>query len=236
MSDLEPELVRIPAGKVVLGLPACPPEAKFHHRWHSGKTVSVAAFKLGRFAVTNDEYRRYMRASGAPAPSHIDQPGFNGQRQPVGGISWDDAHAYCQWLAKVSGKRYRLPTDEEWEYAARGGHEGRCFPWGDCVDATHACYGGVAAPRPVGSYPPNDFGLFDMIGNMWQWCADRFEDKSEGLKAVNKPTGKDPSVNRVLRGGSYLTTNVLNLWIAYRHEDPPDLRHECLGFRVACDE
>lgn len=233
---LIPPVVKIPAGTVTLGLPACPINANIAHRWPTGKKVDIRSFSLGKYAVTNKEYRAYMKAAGVSAPSHIDKDGFNLDNQPVGGISWEDARAYCQWLAKETGQPYRLPSDDEWEYAARGGHEGRRFPWGEALDPKLTCFGGVAAPVAVGSFAPNDYGLYEMLGNMWQWCADLYEEKSGGDKAVNKPTGKDTALNRCLRGGSYLTTNVLNMWIAYRHEDPPDLRHECLGFRVALGE
>ena len=233
MSVREPEMVEAAGGLLVMGMPQCPPNGNLHWKWHSGKRVEVAKFRLGKYAVTNAEYRAYLQATRTPPPSHIDKEGFNDPRQPVGGISWLDAQAYCRWLSESSGKKYRLPTDAEYEYAARGGREGTLFPWGNAIGPEHACFAGAAAPMPVGSYPPNGFGLYDMVGNIWSWCEDRYEDVSEGIKAKNNPTGKDTKDNRVLRGGSYLTANVLNLWIAYRHEDPMDLRHECLGFRVA---
>jgi len=233
MSIPIPELVRIPAGVVTLGVPACPPNGNLHWKWHTGKRVDVAAFELSKYAVTNAEYRAYVQDAGTPAPSHIDKAGFNDDRQPVGGVSWEDAKGYCKWLAAKTGRPFRLPLDAEWEYAARGGREVSRFPWGDAIGPEHACFGGVAAPSKVGSFPPNAFGLYDMVGNVWVWCEDRYEAVSDGIKAKNNPTGKDTTDNRVLRGGSYLTTNLLNMWIAYRHEDPMDLRHECLGFRVA---
>jgi formylglycine-generating enzyme required for sulfatase activity len=226
-------MVEIPKGTVTLGTPACPPNANFNWRWHSGKRVEIAAFRLGKFAVTNAEYRAYVEHTGAGVPLTLDRTGFNAETQPVGGVSWEDAAEYCKWLTGQAGKKFRLPSDAEWEYAARGGQEAARFHWGDAIGPDHACFAGEAAPRPSGSYPPNGFGLYDMTGNVWQWCQDRYEDVSDGVKATNKPTGKDTVDNRVLRGGSYLTTNVLNMWIAYRHEDPPDLRHECIGFRVA---
>ena len=232
-TPLLPDLVSVPAGRVVLGLPSCPPRANFAWIWHTGKTVDVAAFQLARHHVTNAEFRVFVRDTGCTPPAHIDKPGFNADRQPVVGVSWDDATAYCAWLARRTRRLYRLPGDAEYEYAARGGRAGSIFPWGDALDPALACFGGQAAPRPVGSYPPNGFGLHDMVGNAWAWCRDRFEDVSAGVKAVNKPTGKDPAANPVLRGGSYMTCHYLNLWIAYRHEDPPDLRHESIGFRVA---
>lgn len=228
-----PQMVSVPAGRIRLGVPACPPRPNLPWVWHTGTIVAVAAFQLSRTHVTNAEYRAFLAATGHPPPAHLDQAGFDHPRQPVVGVSWEDATAYCAWLAQATGRPYRLPGDAEWEYAARGGREGSIFPWGDALDARFACFGGQAAPREVGSFAPNGFNLHDIIGNAWAWCSDRFEDVSGGVKAVNKPTGKDPAPNRVLRGGSYMTCHYLNLWIAYRHEDPMDLRHESIGFRVA---
>ena len=232
-SILHPAMVKVPAGRIRLGVPACPPRSHLPWVWHTGTVVEVGAFQLGRTHVTNAEYRAFLAATGHPPPQHLDQPGFDNALQPVVGVSWEDANAYCGWLAQETGRSYRLPGDAEWEYAARGGCEDSIFPWGDALDPRFACFGGQAAPRNVGSFAPNGFGLYDMIGNAWAWCSDRFEDVSAGVKAINKPTGKDPADNRVLRGGSYMTCHYLNLWVAYRHEDPVDLRHESIGFRVA---
>lgn len=228
-----PEMVNVPAGRIHLGVPSCPPRSNLPWVWHNGMIVEVTAFQLSRTHVTNAEYRAFLAATGHPPPRHLDQPGFDRAMQPVVGVSWEDAAAYCGWLAQKTGRPYRLPGDAEWEYAARGGRENSIFPWGDALDPRFACFGGQAAPREVGSFAPNGFSLHDMIGNAWAWCRERFEDVSAGVKAINKPTGKDPAGNRVLRGGSYMTCHYLNLWIAYRHEDPADLQHESIGFRVA---
>lgn len=232
MNVLEPEMVDIPAGRIVMGQPTAPDDAKLAHPWPSGKMVDVAEFQLGRYPLTNAQYRAYVEAAGAGEPSSLMEAGFDAADQPVGGVSWEDADAYCRWLADATGKPYRLCGDAQWEYAARGGCEDTRFPWGDELGSGHAWYGNLPAPKPIGTLPPNDFGLYDMIGNIWEWCADRYEDVGGG-KATNTPTGKDPATNRVLRGASYLTTEPLQLWIAYRHEDPVDLRHACLGLRVA---
>jgi len=233
MNVIEPMTNDIPKEVLVMGVPACPPEATFHHRWHTGRRVEIAAFKLGRYPVTNLEYRAYLADTGAKPPAFINAPGFSADHQPVGAVSWLDSVAFCSWLVQRTSKGYRLPTDAEWEHAARGGNEGTCFAWGDELSPDKAWYGGQATTKEAGQYPANGFGLFDMTGNVWEWCADRFEDVSGGLHAIDNPIGKPPSDNRVLRGGSFLTKNPMNLWLAYRHEDPPELRHECIGFRVA---
>jgi formylglycine-generating enzyme required for sulfatase activity len=226
-------MAHVPEGRIRLGLPRCPPRSNLPWVWHTGTALGVPAFQISRTHITNAEYRIFLSATTHPPPRYIDQPEFSAPMQPVVGVSWDDATAYCAWLQEKHQQPFRLLRDAEWEYAARGGREDSIFPWGDALDPQFACFGGQAAPREVGSFPPNGFGLYDMIGNAWTWCSDRFEDVSGGVKAINTPTGRDPASNRVLRGASYMTSNYLNLWIAYRHEDPADLRHESIGFRIA---
>ena len=232
--SFEPEMVDVPAGRLAMGTPECPDVAIEGFRiWHTGKLIDMAPFKIGKYEVTNQEYRLYMAETGFAAPLMMDDPARDADRQPVVGVSWEDAAAYYSWLLDKTGKAYRLPTDAEYEYAARGGREGAKFPWGDDFDFSYANIGRVGNPAEVGSYPPNGFGVHDMIGSVWAWCEERFEDVSEGVKAINTPTGKDPADNPVLRGGSYHTDQAIYLHIAYRHDDPRDLRHEEIGFRVA---
>ena len=234
MKILEPQIVNVSSGRIRLGIPSCPPKADFHWRWHTGSEIDVAAFGLSKNVITNAEYREYISDTQAPAPSHLDQPGFNADDQPVVGVDWHNAKSYCQWLTDKTSQPYRLPRDVEWEYAARGGQVETIFPWGNALDPAQAAFGGLAVPPNVGSFPPNGFGLNDMIGNVWEWCEDRFEEVSEGLPAVQRlAEGDDTHDNRVLRGGAYMTKDMLMLWIAYRHEDPPAIRHESIGFRVA---
>lgn len=231
---MEPIMIEISAGELAMGTPTVPDDFTLHHRWLTGKRVQLKAFQLSRTAITNSAYQVYLDETlGDPNP-WMRKPGYDADDQPVVNISWHDAKAYCDWLAQRTGRPYRLPTDAEWEYAARGSSIGTAFPWGHDLGEAYACYGGKETPMPVASYPPNSFGLYDMIGNVWQWCTDRFEEASGGQKAINRiDDNTDTTQNRVLRGGSFLTTNPHSLYIAYRHEDPPDLRHHCLGFRVA---
>lgn len=232
---LVPRMMIVPTGEFTLGDPLCPPGHGLTHPWHTEHGVRVESFRIARCPVTNAEYRSYLKHHQAPRPSHIDTPGFDRDDQPVVGISWLDAKAYCDWLSSECGTIIRLPSDTQWEYAARGGRAGSKFPWGDELSPDKARYGGMDGPAPAGSTDPNGFGLFDMVGNVWQWCSDRFNDRARHTRAFNTPTGRSPDDNRCLRGGSFLTTNPMNLWIAYRHEDPADLRHECIGFRVSSD-
>ncbi len=233
---MEPIMIAIPAGELTMGFPKPPAAFASSRLWHSGKSLPVKSFCMSSTTITNAQYQAFVDDTNAPANPWMIESGFNAEDQPVVNINWHDAKAYCDWLSQKTGRPYRLPTDAEWEYAARGGSPDTIFPWGDDCTDSQTWFGGKQSPKPVASYAPNGYGLYDMIGNVWEWCEDRFEDVSEGVAATNivEPTDQ-PRDNRVLRGGSYLTTDIYNLYIAYRHEDPPSLRHQCLGFRVASD-
>lgn len=235
MTALLPEMVLIPAGPAILGVPECPPSYSLGHRWRGPREVLVPAFQIGKYAVTRAECESFLTATGHEPPADWTDPVLSDPRQPVGGVSWQDAADYCQWLASVTGTAFRLPSADEWEKAARGGLIGKRFPWGDEDPKGRCCFGVPAdgAPAPVGSYPANGYGLYDMAGNMWQWLGDLYIDVASD-EPVNTPTGRPARENRVLVGGSFITPNTDPMWVAYRHEDPTDLRHRCLGFRVAC--
>lgn len=234
MKIIEPDLVAIPTGEVTLGVPECPADYPLNHRWTAPRSVRIAAFQMARYSVTRVEYELFVADTQHPTPADWDDPGLQDDRLPVCGVSAEDADAYCQWLSDRTGKAYRLPGADEWEKAARGGLEGKRYPWGDEDPNDRCCFGRPEAgpPTPVGSFDPNGYGLYDIVGNIWQWLADRYVDVAQD-PPTNTPTGKPAEINRVLVGGSFMTGDTSPMWVAYRHEDPPDLRHRCLGFRLA---
>ncbi len=192
-------------------------------------SVSVPSFAIGKYAVTFAEWDACVSdggCNGVDPPDH----GWGRGSQPVIDVSWLDAQSYISWLnAKVRASggngAYRLPTENEWEYAARAGAM-TAYWWGDYIGTGNAnCYNcGSAWDRkhtaPVGSFRPNSFGLYDMLGNVWQWTDDCFGTVSNG------------NCERIKRGGAW-DMYPDYLIAAYRSKSPPDLRTFSLGFRLA---
>lgn len=184
------------------------------------------------------------RSIAVPSPE-----GFAGDRQPVVCVTWKEARAYCAWYAervsKQTGRRLigRLPTEAEWEYAARAGHKGDDVSgvkdgklkeqqgtpsdwnahWSESVP--------LEATAPVGSYAPNDFGLYDMAGNVWEWVMDRYASRYNS-RDVRNPRGPEQGVARVRRGGSWYLNEARHLLTAFRTYDRPVGRSNDTGFRV----
>jgi formylglycine-generating enzyme required for sulfatase activity/dienelactone hydrolase len=197
--------------------------------------VKVPAFRLARHDVTFEQYDLFARATGRPLPEQ--RSGVERGSWPVVNVTWTDAQAFIVWLNENSGRQYRLPSEAEWEYAARAGSRS-VYPWGDAFDAGKANAAGkkgtdrweVAAP--VGSFPPNAFGLYDMVGNVWQWMNDCAHLDYEGAPADGSAWHSGDCGWRTIRGGSWVQDPKglrvsLRLW-----EDLP--RHfQSIGFRVA---
>jgi sulfatase modifying factor 1 len=254
-----PDLARIPAGDFLMGAADAEVDERPVHR------VSLGEFFIGRFPVTNDEYARFVRATGYPAPSvrelpliassgrdhmfrelaepyvwHDGQPPSAHGNHPVVLVRYDDATAYCEWSAKATGRAIRLPTEAEWEKAARGGSDGNRFPWGKefdpagCNHLLDAALKHQRGTRPTGTYPPNAYGLCDVIGNVWEWVADWYAADYYGLGDVRDPGGPDVGSLRIVRGGSWVTDDIAMLRCSHRHKVPPDTYAYSIGFRVAC--
>jgi formylglycine-generating enzyme len=179
-------------------------------------------------------------------------------RKPVIHVSWNDADAYCRWLSKETGKHYRLPTEAEWEYAAGNGEKHNLYSWGDnapndkgnladklaggittdyaiCSSKFETNKNGCFYSENVGSYKPNEFGLYDMCGNVWEWCADWYKADYYRHGEVNSPRGPKAGENRVIRGASWVYYPEKGT-TTYRSGGNPTLTNYNLGFRVACDE
>jgi formylglycine-generating enzyme required for sulfatase activity len=253
-----PPVARIPAGELVT-------PASGEVGSGAIRRVVVDEFFIGITPVTNAEYAEFILETGRRPPAVYELPLIvtaggrerertfrqaaaryvwhkgswpaERERHPVTLVRWDDALAYCRWLAARAALPVRLPTEAEWERAARGGLEGGAYPWGDGIDPSRANYlpdpslKAAHGTRPVGSYPPNGYGLYDMAGNVWQWVLEQTGDPtpspSEGA------TQSSPAL-RVVRGGAWLDTDVRLLRCDYRHLVPGDTYSYSIGFRIAC--
>jgi formylglycine-generating enzyme required for sulfatase activity len=210
-----------------------------HEEIHQAK---VAAFLLGMTPVTNSEYKRFIDETNHPPPERNSVGNshhwWNGREHPpaiashpVVNVSWNDAVAYCRWLSGKTGKRYRLPTEEEWEVAARGGQKGKPYPWGDGIDKSMAWFGmkwiGIDTLMPADYGRANPFGLYGMAGNVWQWTEDWYVPTFNG-----RPVQEELKLFKVIRGGSWANDEGF-LTVNYRNFHPPDFKDFFLGFRVA---
>ena len=260
-SDLAPELALIPAGEFLMGSEDAEEDERPVHRVH------VDDFLLGVQPVTNAEYARFVRDTGHRAPAIYDLPlvvkargadrerafrqtgspyvwdrGYPADRgdHPVTLVRYDDAAAYCAWLSANIGRAFRLPTEAEWEKAARGGTESKRYPWGDRLDRNMANFLTDPVQRaeqgttPCRTYPQNPFGLFDMAGNVWEWVSDWYDPRFYQTDASRNPAGPSSGQLRVVRGGSWLVADVRMLSCSHRHKVPPDTYSYGIGFRVAC--
>ncbi len=223
------ELVKIPGGVFRMGSPK---NEKGHYNYESPlHEVRASPFYIGRYPVTNEEYGRFLRENpDAPDPKYWADSRFNKSMQPVVGVSWEDARLYAKW----SG--LRLPTEAEWEYACRAGTTTRYYTGNSDEDLHRAAwYSGNSGGRPnaVGEKEPNEYGLYDIHGNVWEWVEDDWHENYKGAPAdggawVDSPRG----AFRVFRGGSWFNS-ARYCRSAIRGNDSPDFRVNNLGFRLS---
>lgn len=189
--------------------------------------VCVGDFYLGTYEVTEDVWRAVM--GGLP-----DRKGL-GASYPVTGVSWNDVREFIRKLNRLSGLDYRLPTEAEWEYAARGGGKRQKYAGTDSAErlAEYAWHNATSngSPQPVGKKLPNDLGIHDMSGNAWEWVQDRYDPYYYRQSPRQNPAGDPFGVNRVLRGGSY-SSDAGQLRASYRDYIAPDRRADGIGFRL----
>jgi len=217
---------------------------KSQRGWFDDETplhqVYLDAYYIDKYEVTNAQYRKFVEATGHREPGEWQDARFNRPDQPVVGVSWDDALAYCKWAGKT------LPTEVQWEKAARGGLVKKRFSWGDSwpppsntgnfYDKHIDGYSdGYVHTAPVGSFAANGYGLYDMAGNVLEWCLDAYQtDYYRQSPARNPFRNFDLNVRafRVVRGGGWSSLG-LNLRCAYRGREIPGSRYNLLGFRCA---
>jgi formylglycine-generating enzyme required for sulfatase activity len=245
------EMVLIPPGEFLMGSV----EKEGSEDEHPQHRVYVKAFYIDQHEVTNAQYRQFIEETKYREPDFRDNSYLNHPGQPVVGVSWDDAAAYAKWAQK------RLPTEAEWEKAARGGLEGKQYPWGDNfpdVSGYKANYyiikstpldaamlpssfvGGNSAAdgyqytAPVGSFPPNGYGLYDMAGNISEWVADWYDEAYYLSSPKQNPQGPQNGRYRVIRGGAW-DEFAYDLRCANRDVGNPNKSYLHVGFRCAKD-
>jgi formylglycine-generating enzyme required for sulfatase activity len=222
-------MVVIPGGLFLMGSEqGRENESPVHRVW-------VDSFAIGKFPVTNREYRLFVEETRAPAPPFWSDTIFADRDQPVVGVNWEEAAAYCRWLSERIGGRFRPPTEAEWERAARGGREGRLYPWGD-EPPWERPYGGFDAatggPERVGLNEPNGFGLYNMSEGVHEWCSDYYDAAYYRCSPERNPPGAAASRRRASRGGSW-RHRIKFSRCAARSSLPPTFRYADYGFRVA---
>ncbi|MBC8875829.1 MAG: SUMF1/EgtB/PvdO family nonheme iron enzyme [Planctomycetes bacterium] len=217
--------VEIPAGEFQMGAE----KSEFDDERPVHRVRISQDFWLGKYSVTNAQYAQFMRDADGEAkkPEYWDNQRFNQPEQPVVGVSWDDAQAFCEWAG------CRLPTEAEWEYACRADTTTE-YSFGDdeALLGDHAWFGDNSGgqTQPVGTKPPNGWGLHDMHGNVWEWCQDWFGEYSSS--PATDPKGPKTGNGRVLRGGSwFLKPRVCRS--AIRYNPQPENRSYDIGFRAA---
>ena len=272
-----PEMVVLPAGESVMGAGAGEEDREFlspefRNRSAPQRRIAVSSFAAGRYEVTRAQYRKFTEATGhrsegcfvwAAGDYRMDtgkswhNPGYpQDDRHPVSCVSWEDAIAFAKWLSAETGKHYRLLTEAEWEYAARGGNPASRF-WGD--DANQSCDFGNGADRrtvallaeagnwpsvqcddgnahtaPVGSYRANVYGLHDMLGNVAEWTADCWNGDYRDAPSDARARMTGNCFMRAVRGGAW-DEGPTSLRSAYRVGSPVVIRVYSRGFRVARD-
>lgn len=208
-----PETVPIPGGPLVLRVED-----------GSTKTVAIAPFRIGRTPVTNREYAPFLDAERAGVPPWWTDPGFRAPLQPVVGVTWHDAMTFCAWLSETAGGIWRLPTEHEWELAARGGLEAPKTAWGETIPPGEIPDGPIAGPWETGRGTPNGYGLCDAGTIVHEWCLNWREPDS-------RASPDSASARRASRGGSWRHRIRWSSPSAKSSLRPAD-RYSDFGFRV----
>ena len=234
-----PLMVVIPAGRFLMGSPEDEPERSPdespQHEVHIAQP-----FTMGVHTITFDNYDGFALANEIKKP---EDQGWGRDDRPVINVSWADAQAYCAWLCKQTGREYRLPSEAQWEYACRAGTQ-TPFYFGNTINTDQANFDGDytyngstkgkmrGMTTPVGSFPPNAFGLHDMHGNVWEWCQDAWHDSYNNAPTDGSAWESAGSQGaRVLRGGSWSNYPQFAR-AAYRSYNNPGYRYDGIGFRV----
>ena len=241
---VEPQMINIPTGKFLVGstreqlVYAADSKDKY---WTDSEKPQreemLQEFWIGKYPVTNLEYQAFVRSTGHKSPRDWDGNQYPSEKgdHPVINVSWNDAVAYCEWLILETGKNYHLPTEAEWEKAARG-TDGRIWPWGNEFDSSrvNTKEANMGTATPVGQFSlqgVSAYGCSDMVGNVWEWCSDEW--KFDSSSKISKSSHVSPDEhNYIVRGGSFYRFS-WDARCATRRANRATLVGEAKGFRVA---
>ncbi|MCS7019581.1 MAG: formylglycine-generating enzyme family protein [Cytophagales bacterium] len=222
-----PEMVLVEGGNFLMGSEDGEPEEQPIHK------VSVSSFYIGKYEVTVAQYREFCKETGRAMP---ETPKWGWQdTAPIVNVSWNDANAYCKWLTQKTGQPYRLPTEAEWEFAARGGNKTKKFRFAGSNNLDEVGWfdkNSNKRTQPVGEKMPNELGLYDMSGNVWEWVQDWFDSDYYSKSPEKDPPGPSRGSMRVMRSGSWINYEEDNR-IAIRISNMPHDTGPFFGFRVA---
>ncbi len=241
-----PPMVKVEAGEFTMGSNESKREQPVHR-------VYLDEFMIGKYPVTNEEFKVFIEAEGYKneglwtpegwqwlKKENINEPRFwhdrkwNGPNFPVVGVNWYEASAYAEWLSQTTGVKYRLPTEAQWEKAARGS-KGLVYPWGNKFDKNkcNSYEGGLRRTSPVGLFPGGEssYGCVDTAGNVWEWCADWYGEDYYKKSPAKNPGGPSAGSGRVLRGGCWVD-DARYCRAAYRDAARPAIRDNDVGFRL----
>jgi len=220
------EFVTIPAGWFWMG-------STNHYSWEKPRhRVWIDSFDIARTPITRLEYSQFLNETNHAEPRDWHAPSFADPAQPVVGVNWFDAAAYCEWLSITHNERYRLPSEAEWEKACRGGLQDADYAWGieppETLDYFNRSWN---SPQRVGESPANGYGLFNMGDNVHEWCLDWYAETYYSGSPERNPTGPEEGSRRVSRGGSW-RHQIKASRAAHRSSLPPEYRYTDYGFRI----
>ena len=219
----EPEMIFIEGGTFTMGCTS-EQENDCQDREKPVYQVTLSSYFIGKFPITQAQWLAVMGSN----PSI-----FKVENLPIENVSWNDAQEFIKKLNQITDKQYRLPTEAEWEFAARGGNKTLGYKYSgsnNIIDVAWYQDNSNSKTQPVGTKQPNELGIYDMSGNVWEWCSDWYGNFNNA--SIINPTGNASGTNRVIRGGCWFN-NANSTRVSYRNYNKPDYRNNIFGFRLA---
>lgn len=230
VEQLKKNMVRIEGGSFMMGIVTDGDDENMADNTPAHK-VTLSPFLIGKYEVTEEEWRLIMGED----PSDDANGKYTASSCPVDNVSWDDCQVFIEKLRKLTGLPYRLPTEAEWEYAAKGGNGE--WPYAGSADIKECGWyssNSENVKHPVGKKRPNGFGLYDMTGNVREWCGDFYDEKFYSESSAENPIGPAEGTKRVIRGGGFNSRDENSCQVTYRASHFPDGKNKNLGLRLAC--